>query len=135
MNEPVQEQDTLEQACKRYGITATAERGATDEPCFDVRGMIDWRVTIRHLGSPLSVDFYQGRAHKEPPTVAEVLGCLLSDARVSDARSFEEWAEELGYDSDSRQAERVYKRCLEIGEKLEALLGADLVEELSRAEH
>ena len=41
------------------------------------------------------------------PTAAEVLECLHSDFSGID-QSFEDWASDLGYSSDSRSAERTY---------------------------
>lgn len=53
------------------------------------------------------------------PSTADVLYCLVSDAQASDAGSFEEWAGDLGYDPDSRTAERVYKACMDVAAALE----------------
>ena len=44
---------------------------------------------------------------KYRPTAADVLGCLISDF-TSIGRTFEDWASDLGYDTDSRKAERTY---------------------------
>lgn len=52
------------------------------------------------------------------PDMADVLYSLVSDADVLDISSFEEWASDLGYDTDSRQAEKTYRACLDIALKL-----------------
>ncbi len=57
------------------------------------------------------------------PELADVLHSLASDSDVLDASTFEEWASELGYDTDSRQAEKTYRACLEIALKLRSALG------------
>lgn len=44
------------------------------------------------------------------PDLESVLDCMASDgALVNNVHSFEEWANELGYDEDSRKAETIYK--------------------------
>ncbi len=61
--------------------------------------------------------------YRKIPTASDVLDCLASDASTMDnARSFEEWAGDLGYDEDSRTAERTFKVCEKQAEDLRALL-------------
>jgi hypothetical protein len=64
------------------------------------------------------------------PSLEDVLYSLVLDAGAIDASSFEEWANEYGFDTDSRQAETTYKACLEIGLKLRAMIGDDNLEKL-----
>lgn len=64
------------------------------------------------------------------PELRDVLYCLVSDASALDARSFEDWASEYGYDADSRKAEQTYRDCLQIGRDLEALIGRAALAEL-----
>ncbi len=59
------------------------------------------------------------------PALAGVLASLVLDAEVIDHGTFEEWAESMGYETDSRKAEATYKACLEIGLKLRNALGED----------
>ena len=85
----------------------------------------------RGYHEPLTVYFSQGSAHKKPPTLAEVLDCLASDASgVGNAQSFEEWASEYGYDTDSRKAECTYRICEKQAQELKALLGRDAYNQL-----
>lgn len=88
--------------------------------------MDHWKVTIITKDSNKMTLFYsKGYGHNgQAPTVEEVLDCLASDAAGYDnARSFEDWAGEYGYDVDSRKAERVYNTIKEQADKLKALLG------------
>ena len=79
----------------------------------------------------LTVYFSQGSAHKKLPTLAEVLDCLASDASgVDNAQSFEDWASEYGYDTDSRKAEKTYNICVQQAQELKALLGQDAYDQL-----
>jgi hypothetical protein len=68
-----------------------------------------------------------------PPELADVLHSLLLDAEAIDAGGFEEWAGDFGYEVDSREAERIYKACVEVGLKLRAALGDDKMTELREA--
>ena len=67
------------------------------------------------------------------PKLADVLHCLASDCDVLDAGGFEQWAADLGYDSDSRKAEGIYRACLDIALKLRAALGEDGLTKLREA--
>jgi hypothetical protein len=59
-----------------------------------------------------------------PPTAADVLGCLCSDAQgVDHGETFEDWASDFGYDTDSRKAERIYHECQSIALRLRGFLG------------
>ena len=93
----------------------------------------DCTITMVGRGhhEPMTVYFSQGSAHKKNPTLAEVLDCLASEASgVDNARSFEEWASEYGYDTDSRKAERTYQICKKQAQELKALLGQDAYNQL-----
>ncbi len=71
-------------------------------------------------------------AQPEPPALAEVLDCLASDSESYDsARTFEEWAGDYGYDTDSRRAERMYREISEQAHALRLLLGAAEYEHLT----
>lgn len=63
------------------------------------------------------------------PTVADVLDCLASDASGAD-ESFEDWASNYGYDTDSRSAERTYQTIQKQVKELRQLLGRDALNEL-----
>ncbi len=64
-----------------------------------------------------------GAGKLAPPTAAEVMYALTMDARAIDCGCFEDWANECGYDTDSRSAEATYKACLETALQLRAILG------------
>lgn len=58
-----------------------------------------------------------------PPLLRDVLHCLVLDAEVLEYATFEDWAEDTGYDTDSRKAEEIYRTCLAIALKLRAMIG------------
>lgn len=67
------------------------------------------------------------------PDACDVLAALALDASVLDCGSFEDWASEMGYDCDSREAEAIYHTCLAIALKLRNGLGEVLLAELREA--
>jgi hypothetical protein len=68
---------------------------------------------------------------KVAPKLPDVLQSLLLDGSpFFNAESFEGWAGELGYDTDSRKASAMYKTCMETGRALQAALGPDKIKEL-----
>lgn len=59
------------------------------------------------------------KKEKLTPSLPEVLRSLLLDGSPHfNHQSFEDWASEYGYGQDSREAERVYRICDDIGRKL-----------------
>lgn len=72
----------------------------------------------------MTVPYSMGKAHKDGPTAADVLSCLTLDAQsVHGGRDFEDWAQEYGYDTDSRKAERTYQTVCKQTESLRRFLG------------
>jgi hypothetical protein len=105
----------------------TAEATMTDAPKWaeDRRDSNWYRVTLAYDGRQITVPFGMGPALTEEPGADDVLNCLASDAAgYENARSFEEWASEYGYDTDSRKAEQTYKQVEAQTAKLRVFLGA-----------
>ncbi|SRR6266581_5969923 len=69
-----------------------------------------------------------------PPTIADVLGCLLLDSRSAEG-TFEDFAGEFGYDIDSRKALDTYLVCQATRNKMIGMLGTELFDALSQLEH
>jgi hypothetical protein len=81
--------------------------------------------------TPMNVTFSQGAAHKNKPTLSTVLDCLASDASgVMHGQTFEDWASDYGYDTDSRKAERTYRAVCNQTQELLLLVGPDGLDEL-----
>jgi hypothetical protein len=99
-----------------------------------------WRVTLRRRAAveeplrtrpQLTVRFYMGPALAREPKAEDVLDSLASDANgYENARSFEEWASEYGYDPDSRTAERLYREVERQTERLRRFLSPRQFEQL-----
>ena len=79
-------------------------------PNMNDASMDHWRCRLRNDGKSMTVYFSKGSGHNgAAPTLEEVLETLASDASgVDNARDFEDWCSEYGYDTDSRTAERTY---------------------------
>lgn len=87
------------------------------------------RKAIRPMPSYIKGDRYAmdewKRFHLKPvaPTAATVLYCLLYDASAVDQR-FADWANEMGYDTDSRKALAIYEACCDTGRELRKVFTA-----------
>lgn len=60
-----------------------------------------------------------------PPTMEDVLYCLTTEADVINYQGFEDWAQCMGYDEDSRSAEAIYKACLDTARFLNSIIDLD----------
>lgn len=67
------------------------------------------------------------------PDFPDVLSSLWMDADVLSYSSFEDWAEAVGMDPDSRAVERTYNAAKEYSQKLLSLLGFKGMQELDEA--
>jgi hypothetical protein len=127
---------TLESFIKRNGLSMATEKAAENPNMTDFDGD-NWKVTLRvengKGGCRRMTSYYSmGSGHGgREPKLKEVIECLASDAAsVENSRSMEEWARDLGYDEDSRKAEKIFKACQKGAEKLKTLLGMELYTEL-----
>lgn len=84
-------------------------------------------------GTTLSWYFSKLKGKPYEPKLADVVYSLVSDAEALDYPTFEDWANSLGFEPDSRKAETIYRACLEIGLKLRATLGENGLSSLKEA--
>jgi hypothetical protein len=119
------------QFATKNGITIKSEFVDANLNAPDWKDANHFRVTLKMKGKQLTTYFSQGYGISGEPQAADVLDCLASDAAgFENARSFEEWASEYGYDTDSRKAEKTYKVIEKQADKLKNFLGDDLYKEL-----
>ena len=83
-----------------------------------------YRCTLHYHRRQHTFDFWQGIGITTNPTAEGCLSCLLLDAQ-SGEYDFEEFCKELGYDTDSRKAEAIWRSCQKTRANLERLLGDD----------
>jgi hypothetical protein len=99
-------------------------------------GLGDWpadashfRVNIKQGAEVMTITYSMGSAHTGMPKETDVFHCLLQD--TSDIEdSFEDWAENLGYDTDSRKAEKSYNACKATFEGLQRLFSSSELDDL-----
>lgn len=83
-----------------------------------------WSVILHQEDRAMRVTFSQGSAHTAQPTVADVLSCVAMDsAGFENSPRFVEWADEMGYDTDSRKAEATFHAVRRQAVELRELLG------------
>lgn len=108
------------------------EEGGQHEAARDdwQRGATGYRVTFTYDRRIASFDFWQGSGITDDPTAEGVMYCLVSDAQAG-SDTFEWFCGNMGYDEDSRAAERTWKACQRIETQLSRLFGADFDEAMS----
>lgn len=146
---------SIEQFIKDNRISMTAERVDKNPNMDDSRDMDHWKCLFsrrtddlregydtwhgykgrlgdhQYHAKRMTTYFSQGYGHNGvEPKAADVLDCLASDASSVENTSFEDWCDEMGWDSDSRKAERTYKACQHGAKRLKAFLGDDLYQTL-----
>ncbi len=67
--------------------------------------------------------------HNFLPSAYGVLSAFMNDVHTN-RMTFQDWASDLGYDTDSRKAEQTYRACLEISIKLQRFFSAEEIEKL-----
>jgi hypothetical protein len=76
---------------------------------------------------------YPGREPIPAPDIADILHCVAMDSGVLDYATFEDWASEYGYETDSRSAESTYRECLAHALAFRAMIGDAKLQELIEA--
>lgn len=103
---------------QQYGPNALT---ATEEHAFNtMRDKPGAKLKDKQLWADVSAKL--ARDQKVSPTLPMVLHSLSLDSSAMDA-TFEDWAMDYGYDTDSRKAEATYRACLDSAIKLRAGLG------------
>ena len=90
--------------------------------------MNHFKVTLKAAGRQMTLYFSQGYGISGEPTHDE---CLIAWRPIRPAwkinlTGFEDWACDLGYDPDSRKAEKIFKTICKQAERLKKFLGEDL---------
>lgn len=88
-------------------------------------GSRSWTVRLSYEGRTVETPFFTGPGIKSEPTAREVLECLCLDY-VGPESVFEDWAEELGFNPDSRKDEETFRAILQQSAILRRFLGDDL---------
>lgn len=101
---------TLDAMGVTFASVNTGER--TDGLMSDMpAGSTHWRVLIKRGTKEIETRYSMGPAHTGEPDGADVFGSLLMDTSDVEGETFENWADNLGFDTDSRKAERIFEAC------------------------
>jgi len=118
-------------------ITMLAKATDRNPPMEDPKNPMDhWRCSFRRgtgkSASRFTTSFSMGKGHNgKAPEAGDVLDCLASDASsIENAKGFEDWANDMGWDSDSRKAEKIFNACKSQAVKLKEFLGDESYQEL-----
>lgn len=134
---------SIMQIIKNNHISMTTKRTNRNPNMDNSANMDHWTCVLILRNGPMTaksgpsirkmtLTFSQGFGHHgAEPEVPSVLDCLASDAAtIENSPSFEEWASDLGYDTDSRKAEQTFKACKHQAKRLRNFLGDDLYQQL-----
>ena len=115
----------LADLCNRIGLALEWAPSDRNPHMRDMPpGSQHYKCTLELDGERMELRFSKGPACEYGVTVEEVVACLCMDALgYFNVDSFEEWAEEYGYDTDSRQAEKTYKAVANYAHEFKALCG------------
>lgn len=136
---PARYKETIEYLCASMEIDTTYKGREKNADSWEHDA---WTVTLTYQGRKYhGISYRMGTGHSKPyppeyepmkrsfwkatpPTAATVIDSLLMDVADLD-QTFEEWTASLGYDTDSRKAEAIYRECLGTLPRLRGFLGSD----------
>lgn len=126
---------TIDKFIKNNNIKAiieeVGENPNIDDPKWQAR---HYKVTIKKDGRSFTTYYSQGMGIEREPELRDVLDCLANDAQTDG--TFEDFCDTFGYDTDSRNAERIYKAVIRNSNKLKKLLGEEaynqIIEDVER---
>ena len=111
------------------GIGHIPGRSVSQSRTVDVQ-MDEWRAAEKGEYDPNRSSPYRKLPVPVPaPHVADILHCIVLDD--PGGQSFEEWASNFGYDTDSRAAEDIYRQCVKQSRDARRLLGNAVLAELA----
>ncbi|MCK9460691.1 MAG: hypothetical protein M0R80_13715 [Proteobacteria bacterium] len=115
---------TINEFINANKIRITNEWADTNRNNPDWKDANHYKVVLKMDNRQLTTYFSQGYGISGEPTAESVLNCLASDTSgFENARNFEDWANEYGYDTDSRKAERIYRVIERQTKQLKRFLG------------
>lgn len=82
-------------------------------------GSRHYRVNMKRGDKIFTFHYSMGPAHTSGPDDADMFASLLLDSSgIECSCDFEDWCSDMGYDADSRRAERIYNACKEVAAQL-----------------
>jgi len=115
---------TMKQFVKQMMMTIKSERVSVNPNAEDNFQGLHYKVTLKRPKCQMTIYFSMGYGLNYNPTIGMVLSCLISDSISYDnADTFEEWASEYGFDTDSRNAHKTYKTVEKQTERFKKFMG------------
>jgi hypothetical protein len=111
----------LKELCAELGITASVKELDGDLNNFPDWAKQGWIITLRYKGKRAQFRFYGG-GKSSTPTASDLVWAVAVDSTAL-KESFNDWAYEYGYDTDSIKALSTYKACQRNGLRLINLIG------------
>ncbi len=123
---------TAEEFTRKYRIRCVAEVADENTNMGDSKEMDNWKVRLWDGQRQMTLYYSKGVGHHgREPDAAEVLDSLARDAaEIENTKTFDEWATDYGYDTDSREAERIYVAYWRQAAALQRFLGRARYSEL-----
>lgn len=85
-----------------------------------------WWCDLHYQGRSIQVPFYQGMGHKNPPTAADVLLCLITDAECYDnATDLDDFAQDYCVGMKVSRVLAMYEACRKMSADIRVFLGDD----------
>lgn len=88
-----------------------------------------YKARITYNKKSITISFYTGNGWKKDPVLEDILGSILLDTTYLDY-GFEDFANAMGYNSDSRKAEKIYKEIQKQAKKINRIFTKEEQEEL-----
>lgn len=88
-----------------------------------------YKARITYNKKSITISFYTGSGWKKDPVLEDILGSILLDTTYLDY-GFENFANAMGYNSDSRKAEKIYKEIQKQAKKINRIFTKEEQEEL-----
>ncbi|KWW17954.1 hypothetical protein AS888_20805 [Peribacillus simplex] len=86
-----------------------------------------YKTTIKYSSKQMTIPFDMKLGLSREPEEGDVISSLVLDMWAYESvADFKNFCNELGYDTDDRRAEEIYRECGRNGKKLKNLLGDDL---------
>lgn len=114
------------------GLGLRAEPTAGDRRLCRLPGLTEKDITQRTIYGRRYLAALEAARKPQAPHAADVLHSLILDSSATE-QSFGSWCGELGYDSDSRKAERTYRACQENSDNLRRVFSRDVLAQLFEA--
>lgn len=113
-------------------LTTDYSAGCGHAPSYQQRETVDSHANVlRECEKGFATYGSMGMLNTKKPITPEardVIYSLLLDSDALDHDSFESWASDFGYDTDSREAEKTYQACLKIALQFRKIGEAAIVE-------